>query len=175
MAFRKTNHYLSKNIRMEYSGIQYTPAPLAPQELDRLKKRSAQEMKINLMVVLPALAAVAVIVFYCNSEFKGQDTLLEIINGVGGLAGGLLAWHFIRFLLTYRADFKNGKKKITTGMVEGKRILNQGKFNESHRMLFNRNEFEITPEIYNLVQKGMKVELHVTEKNERVIAIKKLL
>src|ERR1051325_1390768 len=143
---------------MEYSGIQYTSAPLAPQELDRLKKRAAQEMKINLMVVLPALAAVAVIVFYCNAEFKGQETLLEIINGVGGLAGGLLAWYFVRFLLNYNKDFKSGKKKVASGVVEGKRIVNQGKFNESHRLLFQKNEFDITPEIFRLVEKGMKIK-----------------
>jgi hypothetical protein len=159
---------------MTYSGIHYQLVNLNPQESERLKKRSAQELKIASMVALPALAAIGVIVFFCNTEYKGKDTLLTLINSIGGLGGGLLVWYYVRVLLTFRADLKNGKKKVATGMVEGKRIVNKGKFNESHRMLFQKNEFELTPEIYQLINPGMKIELSVTEKNERVLGIKKM-
>ena len=160
---------------MAYSGIQYTLTSLTPQELERLKKRAAQELKINLMVVIPSLAFIAVLIFYLNSEYKAKETLMEVINGIGGLAGGLLGWYFVRFLLSFRKDVKNGKKKTVSGIVEGKRIINAGKYNEAHRMLFQKNEFDLTPEIYKMVEKGMKIELHVTEHNERVLAIRKMV
>jgi hypothetical protein len=162
-------------ITMAYSGIQFSSVNLTPQETERLKKRAAQELKINTFVALPSLGAIAVLVVFCNTQYKGQTTLLEIINGIAGLGGGILAWWYVRFLLGYKKDVKSGKKKVTTGMVEGKRILNPGKFNESHRMLFQKTEFELTPEIYKLINPGMRIELSVTEKNERVLGIKKLV
>jgi hypothetical protein len=160
---------------MSYTGIQYTLAALSPQERDRLQKRAAQELKINSLVVLPLIAALAVLVVFCNSNYKGRETLLEVINGVAGLAAGVLAWYYARFLIGYRKDFKSGKKKVVTAMVEGKRIHNAGRFNESHRMLIQKTEFELTPEIYQLIQPGMKIELSVAEKSERVLGIKKLV
>ena len=147
---------------------------LTPQETERLIKRAAHQLKINLMVFLPSIAAVGVIVFYLNSEYKGKETFLEIVNGSGGLAGGFLLWYLVKFLIVFRKDYRDGKKKVATGIVEGKRIINPGKYNESHRMLFSKTEFELTPEIYKLVQKGMKIELHVTVKNERVLGIRKI-
>ena len=160
---------------MDYSGINFSLIPLSPPELEKMKKRARQELKINTMVVLPALTFVGVIVFYCNTVYKGQETMLEIINGIGGLAGGLLAWYYVRFLMNFKKDLKNGKKKSATGIVEGKRIVNAGKFNEKYCMLFQKNEFDLSSEIYAMVQKGFKIELQVTEHTERVLAIKKLV
>src|ERR1700733_6390522 len=101
---------------MDYSGIQYTLIPLTPQESERMKKRASQELKINSLVIFPSLTAVGFLIVYFNSAFAGQEVLLEIINGIGGLAGALLAWYYVRFLMSYKKDLKNGKKKSAKGM-----------------------------------------------------------
>ena len=59
-------------------------------------------------------------------------------------------------------------------MIEGKRIANPGKFNQTFRMLFQKNEFIITQETFNKIEKGAKIELHVALASEKVLFIKRI-
>src|SRR5689334_2414280 len=92
--------YLRKS-NMAYSGIQYQLVNFSPQEKERLEKRADQELKISAFVSVPAVLGIGAVVFYCNTAMT-VSTVLEIINGVGGIGGGILLWYFVKTLLTYK-------------------------------------------------------------------------
>jgi len=160
-----------------YTGIQYFETALAPQEYEKLKKRGMQLLQRNSALAVPLIALIGYGLFYFNDLYKDRPdkiTTYQIIGAVGGLAESILIWYYGNFLWNFNKDYKHKKKKIATGVIEGKRIVNPGKFNQSFRLLFQKNEFVITEDTFNKIEKGAKIELHVAIASERVLFIKRI-
>src|SRR5688572_22276871 len=126
-----------------YTGIQYFQQDLTPKEYEKLKAYAQQKLLRYSVLAVPAILLVGYGLFYFNEQYGGRPekaTTYQIIGGVGGLAEAILIWLYGSFVWNMSKNYKDKKKKVTTGTVSGKRIQNEGKWNESFRMLFQNNE-----------------------------------
>ncbi|MEW6467343.1 MAG: hypothetical protein AB1458_00375 [Bacteroidota bacterium] len=160
-----------------YTGIHFFQADLTPQEYEKIRANATQRLIRYSLICIPLLGLIGYGLYYANKELAGkpdQQVLYQVIGGVGGLAEAILLWYYGSFLWNFSKDFKDKKKKIATGIIQGKRILRQGKFNESCRMLFSGNEFVISRDTYDKIEKGAKIELHLTLATDQVLFIRRV-
>ena len=160
-----------------YTGIQYFEAPLTTQEYEKLSNYAKQKLIRYSCVAVPSILLIGYGLFYFNELYGGKpekQTIYQIIGGVGGLGEAILVWFYGNFIWNMNRDYRQKKKKIATGIVSGKRILNEGKFNESCLMLFQNNEFVVGKETWAKIEKGAKIELHVTLSGNQVLFIKRI-
>ena len=160
-----------------YTGIQYFEAALTGQEYEKLQRRGKQLLIRNSTLAVPLILLIGYGLIYFNDLYANQPTKAtsyQIIGGIGGITEAILIWYYGSFVWNFNKDYNDKKKKIATGIIEGKRIVNSGKLNETFRMLFQKNEFVITKDTYDKIEKGAKIELHVSLKSEKVLFIKRI-
>lgn len=140
---------------------------LTPTDRHLLDKQLNKGMVRATAIFVPVVLAAFVALFAANTVYREHFTteVLGFINLllviIGAFAGRIYVGHFINFF----KDKNAFQKKVYRGVVTAK---------EGNRVMINNHELKIGANHIDMLQKGMRVEVHLSIKTGIVLDVKKL-
>lgn len=139
---------------------------LTPADRDVLDKQLHKKLMTSTAAFVPLIIIAFGVLFYINTSMEGQfnDNVVGIANVVLVLIGAFAGRLYVGQVINFFKDKNSFHKKVYRGIVTAK---------EDGRISINSHELKIARPYYDILEKGMRAEVHLSMKSGIVIAIKR--
>jgi hypothetical protein len=139
---------------------------LTPADREILDKQLHKKLMTSTAAFVPLILIAFGVIFYLNSTSgHGLETdTITVINVVLVLAGMLAGRLYVGHVINFFKDKNAIHKKVYRGVITAK---------ENGMVQINSHELEIGRPHYDMLEKGMRAEIHLSIKSGLVIAIKR--